>query len=133
MMIITRFWFRRRISGRWKMEYTDLGFLSSRISVSYQLSISNPSCKDSLFDSEWALKKRIFDSAHRFPCFIFLKTLLFNYKTCFFVVFFFTLLENSYLCPEPYPEENLKSLESNNIRLFHFGIHGKTVMIKPFY
>nr|VDD19507.1 unnamed protein product [Brassica oleracea] len=31
-----------------------------------------------------------------------------------------------YLCPEPYPEENLKSLESNNIKLFHFGIHGKT-------
>ncbi|XP_022554938.2 tyrosine-protein phosphatase DSP5-like isoform X2 [Brassica napus] len=33
-----------------------------------------------------------------------------------------------YLCPEPYPEENLKSLESNNIRLFHFGIHGKTML-----
>ncbi|KAL5567020.1 hypothetical protein UlMin_030184 [Ulmus minor] len=31
-----------------------------------------------------------------------------------------------YLCPEPYPEENLKFLESNNIRLFQFGIEGKT-------
>ncbi|KAK4770735.1 hypothetical protein SAY87_031267 [Trapa incisa] len=31
-----------------------------------------------------------------------------------------------YLCPEPYPEENLKHLESRNIRLFQFGIEGKT-------
>ncbi|XP_062084154.1 tyrosine-protein phosphatase DSP3-like [Humulus lupulus] len=31
-----------------------------------------------------------------------------------------------YLCPEPYPEENLKFLEANNIRLFQFGIEGKT-------
>ncbi|XP_048598223.1 tyrosine-protein phosphatase DSP5 isoform X1 [Brassica napus] len=29
-----------------------------------------------------------------------------------------------YLCPEPYPEENLKSLQSN--KLFQFGIQGKT-------
>ncbi|VVA96255.1 unnamed protein product [Arabis nemorensis] len=31
-----------------------------------------------------------------------------------------------YLCPEPYPEENLKFLEANNIKLFQFGIEGKT-------
>ncbi|XP_057732274.1 tyrosine-protein phosphatase DSP3-like [Arachis stenosperma] len=30
------------------------------------------------------------------------------------------------LCPEPYPEENLEFLQSHNIRLFHFGIEGKT-------
>ncbi|KAJ0249782.1 Tyrosine-protein phosphatase DSP3 [Hirschfeldia incana] len=31
-----------------------------------------------------------------------------------------------YLCPEPYPEENLKFLEANDIKLFQFGIEGKT-------
>ncbi|KAH9734441.1 Tyrosine-protein phosphatase DSP3 [Citrus sinensis] len=31
-----------------------------------------------------------------------------------------------YLCPEPYPLENLKFLAAQNIRLFHFGIEGKT-------
>ncbi|CAA7038537.1 unnamed protein product [Microthlaspi erraticum] len=31
-----------------------------------------------------------------------------------------------YLCPEPYPEENLRYLEANNIKLFQFGIEGKT-------
>ncbi|KHN14775.1 Putative tyrosine-protein phosphatase [Glycine soja] len=31
-----------------------------------------------------------------------------------------------YLCPEPYPQENLEFLQSQNIRLFHFGIEGKT-------
>ncbi|CAG7881970.1 unnamed protein product [Brassica rapa] len=31
-----------------------------------------------------------------------------------------------YLCPEPYTEENLKFLEANNIKLFQFGIEGKT-------
>ncbi|MED6217714.1 Tyrosine-protein phosphatase dsp3 [Stylosanthes scabra] len=30
------------------------------------------------------------------------------------------------LCPEPYPEENLEFLQSHNIRLFQFGIEGKT-------
>ncbi|KAI4310861.1 hypothetical protein MLD38_035808 [Melastoma candidum] len=30
-----------------------------------------------------------------------------------------------YLCPEPYPEENLNFLESHDIRLFQFGIQGK--------
>ncbi|RVW16053.1 putative tyrosine-protein phosphatase [Vitis vinifera] len=30
-----------------------------------------------------------------------------------------------YLCPEPYPEENCKFLQSQNIRLFQFGIEGK--------
>lgn len=29
-----------------------------------------------------------------------------------------------YLCPEPYPEENLKFLRTNNIKLFQFGIDG---------
>lgn len=29
-----------------------------------------------------------------------------------------------YLCPEPYPEEHWKFLESHNIRLFQFGIEG---------
>lgn len=32
-----------------------------------------------------------------------------------------------YLCTEPYPEENLSFLRSQNIRLFQFGIEGKTV------
>ncbi|XP_021890924.1 probable tyrosine-protein phosphatase At1g05000 [Carica papaya] len=31
-----------------------------------------------------------------------------------------------YLCTESYPDENLKFLESQNIRLFQFGIEGKT-------
>ncbi|KAH7543459.1 hypothetical protein FEM48_Zijuj02G0186400 [Ziziphus jujuba var. spinosa] len=31
-----------------------------------------------------------------------------------------------YLCFEPYPEENLEFLRSNNIKLFQFGIEGKT-------
>ncbi|KAI4350165.1 hypothetical protein L6164_010674 [Bauhinia variegata] len=31
-----------------------------------------------------------------------------------------------YLCPEPYPQENLEFLRSKNIRLFQFGIEGKT-------
>ncbi|KAE8009857.1 hypothetical protein FH972_006266 [Carpinus fangiana] len=31
-----------------------------------------------------------------------------------------------YLCPEPYPEENLEFLRSRNVRLFQFGIEGKT-------
>ncbi|XP_010558584.1 PREDICTED: probable tyrosine-protein phosphatase At1g05000 [Tarenaya hassleriana] len=31
-----------------------------------------------------------------------------------------------YLCPELYPEENLKFLESKDIKLFQFGIEGKT-------
>ncbi|XP_018810044.1 tyrosine-protein phosphatase DSP5 [Juglans regia] len=31
-----------------------------------------------------------------------------------------------YLCPEPYPQENLEFLRSRNIRLFQFGIEGKT-------
>ncbi|GAB4855856.1 Tyrosine-protein phosphatase dsp3 [Ancistrocladus abbreviatus] len=30
-----------------------------------------------------------------------------------------------YLCPEPYPEEHCKFLQSQNIRLFHFGIEGR--------
>ncbi|XP_059309665.1 tyrosine-protein phosphatase DSP3-like [Lycium ferocissimum] len=29
-----------------------------------------------------------------------------------------------YLCPEPYPEENLEFLRVNNIKLFQFGIDG---------
>lgn len=32
-----------------------------------------------------------------------------------------------YLCPEPYPQENLEFLRSRNIKLFQFGIEGKTV------
>ncbi|KAK8542829.1 hypothetical protein V6N12_015407 [Hibiscus sabdariffa] len=31
-----------------------------------------------------------------------------------------------YLCPEPYPEENMKFLGTHNIKLFQFGIEGKT-------
>ncbi|KAK4795784.1 hypothetical protein SAY86_028110 [Trapa natans] len=31
-----------------------------------------------------------------------------------------------YLCPEPYPEDNMKYLQSRNIQLFQFGIEGKT-------
>ncbi|XP_023005753.1 probable tyrosine-protein phosphatase At1g05000 [Cucurbita pepo subsp. pepo] len=30
-----------------------------------------------------------------------------------------------YLCPEPYPEENLEFLRANNIKLFQFKIEGK--------
>ncbi|XP_038879707.1 tyrosine-protein phosphatase DSP3-like [Benincasa hispida] len=30
-----------------------------------------------------------------------------------------------YLCPEPYPEENLEFLKANNIKLFQFKIEGK--------
>ncbi|XP_057740812.1 tyrosine-protein phosphatase DSP5-like [Arachis stenosperma] len=36
-----------------------------------------------------------------------------------------------YLCPEPYPEENLEFLRSQNIRLFQFGIEGKTEASLP--
>ncbi|XP_020219051.1 tyrosine-protein phosphatase DSP3 [Cajanus cajan] len=36
-----------------------------------------------------------------------------------------------YLCPEPYPEENLEFLRSHNIRLFQFGIEGKTDISMP--
>ncbi|KAJ0079600.1 hypothetical protein Patl1_24061 [Pistacia atlantica] len=37
-----------------------------------------------------------------------------------------------YLCPEPYPEENLKFLGAQNIQLFQFGIEGKTVTLLLF-
>ncbi|XP_050897853.1 tyrosine-protein phosphatase DSP3 [Lathyrus oleraceus] len=36
-----------------------------------------------------------------------------------------------YLCPEPYPKENLEFLKSQNIRLFQFGIEGKTEVSLP--
>ncbi|KAJ8753674.1 hypothetical protein K2173_026350 [Erythroxylum novogranatense] len=36
-----------------------------------------------------------------------------------------------YLCPEPYPEENLKFLDSHSIKLFQFGIEGKTESSVP--
>ncbi|KAI6684373.1 hypothetical protein NL676_030286 [Syzygium grande] len=36
-----------------------------------------------------------------------------------------------YLCTEPYPEENLSFLRSQNIRLFQFGIEGKTEPFVP--
>lgn len=48
----------------------------------------------------------------------------FDYKNEFCLL---GLSGNSYLCPEPYPEDTLKSLQSNNIKLFQFGIQGKTV------
>ncbi|XP_050895365.1 uncharacterized protein LOC127101984 [Lathyrus oleraceus] len=38
---------------------------------------------------------------------------------------------SKYLCPEPYPEENLEFLKSQNIRLFQFGIEGKTEVSLP--
>ena len=41
--------------------------------------------------------------------------------------FLFLFNLSRYLCPEPYPEENLEFLRSHNIRLFQFGIEGKTV------
>ncbi|XP_077232313.1 inositol diphosphatase DSP1-like [Tasmannia lanceolata] len=34
-----------------------------------------------------------------------------------------------YLCPEPYPEENLEFLRSHGIRLFQFGIDGNKVIL----
>ncbi|GLT36426.1 hypothetical protein SLA2020_108020 [Shorea laevis] len=36
-----------------------------------------------------------------------------------------------YLCPEPYPEENLEFLRSQNIQLLQFGIEGKTEPFVP--
>ncbi|XP_057435771.1 tyrosine-protein phosphatase DSP3 [Lotus japonicus] len=36
-----------------------------------------------------------------------------------------------YLCPEPYPQENLEFLRSENIQLFQFGIEGKTDVSLP--
>lgn len=36
-----------------------------------------------------------------------------------------------YLCTEPYPEENLSFLRLQNIRLFQFGIEGKTEPFVP--
>ncbi|RZB93768.1 Tyrosine-protein phosphatase DSP3 [Glycine soja] len=50
---------------------------------------------------------------------------------CFFNVY--TRLSDwcRYLCPEPYPEENLDFLRSQNIRLFQFGIEGKTDISMP--
>ncbi|KAL4574921.1 hypothetical protein LXL04_021761 [Taraxacum kok-saghyz] len=33
-----------------------------------------------------------------------------------------------YLCPEPYPRENLEFLKAHNIRLFQFGIDGTRVL-----
>ncbi|KAK4282971.1 hypothetical protein QN277_014279 [Acacia crassicarpa] len=36
-----------------------------------------------------------------------------------------------YLCPEPYPQENLEFLRSQDIRLFQFGIEGKTEVSVP--
>ncbi|KAE9617733.1 hypothetical protein Lal_00027269 [Lupinus albus] len=36
-----------------------------------------------------------------------------------------------YLCPEPYPHENLEFLQSHNIRLFQFGIEGKKENSSP--
>ncbi|CAN1187006.1 Tyrosine-protein phosphatase DSP3 [Linum perenne] len=32
-----------------------------------------------------------------------------------------------YLCPEPYPQENIEFLANNDITLFQFGINGQTV------
>ncbi|KAJ0681607.1 putative protein-tyrosine-phosphatase [Helianthus annuus] len=34
-----------------------------------------------------------------------------------------------YLCPEPYPKENLEFLEAHNIRLFQFAIAGTKVVV----
>ncbi|MFQ6647467.1 hypothetical protein Gotur_021371 [Gossypium turneri] len=59
------------------------------------------------------VEEGIFRSSFPRPCnFAFLKTL--------------NLRSIIYLCPEPYPEENLEFLRSHNIRLFQFGIEGKT-------
>ncbi|KAG4203276.1 hypothetical protein ERO13_A05G391500v2 [Gossypium hirsutum] len=59
------------------------------------------------------VEEGIFRSGFPRPCnFAFLQTL--------------NLRSIIYLCPEPYPEENLEFLRSHNIRLFQFGIEGKT-------
>ncbi|CAN1262200.1 Tyrosine-protein phosphatase DSP3 [Linum perenne] len=34
-----------------------------------------------------------------------------------------------YLCPEPYPQENIEFLANNDITLFQFGINGQTVIL----
>ncbi|ESW15968.1 hypothetical protein PHAVU_007G118300 [Phaseolus vulgaris] len=36
-----------------------------------------------------------------------------------------------YLCPQPYPQQNLHFLQSQNIQFFHFGIQGKTDLSVP--
>ncbi|KAM7268928.1 hypothetical protein ACFE04_011094 [Oxalis oulophora] len=33
---------------------------------------------------------------------------------------------HTYLCPEPYPDENKEFVRSNNIRVLQFGIEGKS-------
>ena len=33
-----------------------------------------------------------------------------------------------YLCPEPYPEDNMEFLNANGIRLFQFGLEGSKVV-----
>ncbi|CAL0299977.1 unnamed protein product [Lupinus luteus] len=43
-----------------------------------------------------------------------IETLFFEFECC------------RYLCPEPYPQQNLDFLQSQNIQLFQFGIEGKT-------
>ncbi|TYH20530.1 hypothetical protein ES288_A05G437400v1 [Gossypium darwinii] len=59
------------------------------------------------------VEEGIFRSGFPRPCnFAFLQTL--------------NLRSIIYLCPEPYPEENLEFLRSHNILLFQFGIEGKT-------
>ncbi|XP_022746976.1 probable tyrosine-protein phosphatase At1g05000 isoform X1 [Durio zibethinus] len=59
------------------------------------------------------VEEGIYRSSFPHPCnFAFLETL--------------NLRSIIYLCPEPYPEENLEFLRSHNIRLFQFGIEGKT-------
>lgn len=50
----------------------------------------------------------------------------FNQNVAFIVIFFG--IWSRYLCPEPYPEENLEFLRSQNIQLLQFGIEGKTVI-----
>ncbi|KAL8166243.1 hypothetical protein V2J09_007742 [Rumex salicifolius] len=53
------------------------------------------------------------------------------YRSAFPEIYNFGFLETLnlksiiYLCPEPYPEEHCKLLDSHNIKLYQFGIEGK--------
>lgn len=44
----------------------------------------------------------------------------------------FVHVNDSYLCPEPYPEANIEFMEKNGIKMFHFGIEGNKVTITSF-
>ena len=38
-------------------------------------------------------------------------------------------LDSRYMCPEPYPEDNIEFIKNNGIKLYQFGIEGHKVML----